>query len=66
MSQNYNVKLEYWRYFEVEADSEEEAIAKAQSKLMSRDSDYLVAQDYVVDIMSENFNENHSAEEIEE
>ena len=58
----YNVYLEYWKNIEVEAETEEKALYKAQIELTNDPFDYFSGEDDVASLLAERFNENHKIE----
>ena len=63
----FNVYLEYWKSTEVDANTEEEALELAKTKLLTDDNcDVFTPSDNVAVFMESYFNENHTVEEIEQ
>lgn len=58
----YNVKLLFCKHLgDIEADSEDEAIRKAKIEATKDDFNYFITEDYVASILTDRFEENHSA-----
>lgn len=62
----FNVKLEYWKYTEVEAENVDEALEKAKLETMQDKSDYFTSPDYISNFMEDHFEVSHDVDEIED